>query len=60
MTDCRHHYVIPTLGVAAVGVCKLCGHEKKHLNSPEEIKFNVQKRKTPAVVGKGKYMDGAR
>lgn len=51
MANCRHHFLIPTMGIVAVGVCKFCGAEKRHLNSPEEVKFNLQKRsKTPIVL----------
>lgn len=33
---CKHHYVLPSVGLVIDGVCKHCGHTKLHNNvSPD-------------------------
>ena len=36
VTECVHHYVLPSLGQIVLGVCRKCGHEKLHLNTLED------------------------
>ena len=34
--DCTHHFVIPTRGVNAIGICRICGCGKQFNNIPNQ------------------------